>query len=87
MNGFIILSLENGMMLSSESFVGNFGLVVPIDPIQQCGLLYTLYMSSRQLCDFVTHSADNNFSFQNENIISAVQSPLSWFVQVTTIFT
>ncbi len=82
MNGYIVISLRNGMMIAGESFYLNFGLRKHIDPMQQSGFLYTLYMASTGI------SSGSEFSNYNSlnTPVSTMQSPLTWIVEVCLLF-
>ena len=49
MNGVLVLSLENGMLLYYLELEPSFGLSTPCDPYQQGGFLYALYSSASSL--------------------------------------
>ena len=79
MNGIIIISLENGMLLFSQELEPSFGLSsINFDPYQQCGFLYALYSSASAQFDDQSSGEKQKQRDTNRRVCT---SALEWFSQ------
>lgn len=80
MNGYIVISLENGLMLFTHTN-NNYGLSEPKEPLEISSYLYAVYTLSKSWYD--DHDDIQRDEILNESIITSFrESPLSYFQQV-----
>jgi hypothetical protein len=84
MNGVVIISLSNGLLIFSHTFC-DFGLERKVDPMKLSSMLYALYALSTSVEERLD---EINVDVISETVATSVQrSPLSYFQQVLKIQT
>jgi hypothetical protein len=84
MNGYIIISLENGLMLFTQT-ANNYGLAEKKDPLEISSYLYAIYSLSKSYYEDESQGEDSN---QFNGVMSGSiatsfrESPLTYFQQV-----
>jgi hypothetical protein len=84
MNGYIIISLENGLMLFTQT-KNNYGLQERKDPLEISSYLYAIYSLSKSYYEDDFPGEDGNvFNGVMSGLIATSfrESPLSYFQQV-----
>jgi Na+/H+ antiporter NhaB len=81
MNGFLIISLESGMLLHSEEYQLNFGLSSKMEPLQLSSILYALYSLAHELGESKDEVEDTDVEM--DGVVTNIgKSPIDSFRQV-----
>lgn len=81
MNGFLIISLESGMLLHSEIYRENFGLNSVVETLQLSSILYAVYSLSHELNGDTDEIAEAEVG-ADDVVTSIKKSPVDFFQQV-----